>query len=193
MFTSLKIIAEKFQKAGYELFEVGGCVRDSLLGKESNDIDLTTDATPEMVQKLLQDIPGSVYNIGQEYGTIGIISDFTKVEITTYRDEVYPTDNRKPLVIFGKTLSKDLARRDFTINALARNPLTGEIIDLFGGLNDLKQRKIKLVGGTDRFSEDPLRMLRAIRFSVQLNFSLEIEIPNPERIKIIRSMAPGVG
>src|SRR3972149_1247635 len=126
----LERIAIKFRDAGFDLFEVGGHVRDSLLGRESKDIDLTTNARPEEIKRLLEGM-GTIYNMGERFGTIGLLCDYTQIEITTYRKEVYPADSRKPDVVFGDLLLEDLSRRDFTINAIARNPLTGEVIDPF--------------------------------------------------------------
>src|SRR3990167_2226379 len=185
MLNILTELALKFRCAGFELYEVGGRVRDYFLNVESHDIDLATNATPCQIKELLALLPGSIYTIGEKFGTIGYNRrDFT-AEITTYRDEVYLTNSRKPEVVFGKSLYNDLSRRDFTINAIARNPLTGEIVDPFNGREDLKNRIIRVVGGIERFDEDPLRMLRAIRFSLLHNFVLESEITHPERIQII--------
>ncbi len=186
----IRRIAEQFNRAGYELFEVGGHVRDSILGRESSDIDLTTNAIPEQTRQILeqfcQEIPASIYTVGVAYGTIGLAFESgLKVEVTTYRKEVYPTDSRKPNVTFGEDLQEDLARRDFTINAIARNPLTEEVIDPFNGRGDITRRVIRCVGSNDRFNEDPLRMMRAVRFACQLSFGLKIQINNPERLSII--------
>lgn len=184
MFT-LTRIANKFKNAGYELYEVGGTVRDDLLGRQSNDIDLATNARPDKTKELL-DTFGAVYTIGEAFGTIGLVTGGQHIEVTTYRKEVYPSDSRKPEVVFGDSLAEDLARRDFTINAMARNPLNGNIYDPFNGRLDLSERMIRAVGNsTKRFDEDPLRMLRAIRFACQLNFSLDIKIEHPERLRII--------
>ena len=199
-------IAKRFNAAGYELFEVGGHVRDSLLGVESYDIDLTTNARPEAIKSLINDL-GSVYDVGDKYGTVGLMMGKQQIEITTYRSEVYKTDSRKPTVTFGKSLVEDLARRDFTINAIARNPITGGVIDPFSGIADIKAKIIKCVGNDDeRFNEDPLRMMRAVRLACQLDFKIDVRVSNPERlaivsrerirdelIKIILSLKPGFG
>lgn len=178
-------IARKFNSAGYELFEVGGHVRDSLLGRESNDIDLTTNARPDVVKSLVKEF-GSVWDTGEKFGTVGLRIGEQIIEITTYRYEVYLSDSRKPKVSFGNSLIDDLSRRDFTINAIARNPLTGGIIDPFGGVNDIKARIIRCVGNDeDRFNEDPLRMMRAIRLACQLGFRMEVSVNHPERLKIV--------
>ncbi len=178
-------LATKFNEAGFDLYEVGGHVRDSLLGKESKDIDLTTNARPADIKRLIEGM-GTIYNMGEKFGTIGLLAEGVQVEITTYRKEVYTSDSRKPDVEFGDLLIDDLSRRDFTINAIARNPLTGDIIDPFNGQVDLEQKAIRCVGNEDeRFDEDPLRMLRAVRFACQLNFSLFVKINKPERLNIV--------
>jgi poly(A) polymerase len=178
-------IAEKFAESNYEAFVVGGHVRDELLGRASTDVDFATDALPQDTKRLLEQF-GNVYTVGEEYGTIGLIAGEYKIEVTTYRGEVYPSDSRKPNVAFGQYLRGDLERRDFTINALARDALVGGIIDYFGGLEDLKNKVIRCVGNdTGRFNEDPLRMMRAVRFACQLHFDLDVKIENPERLSII--------
>jgi len=180
----IKKLAEQFNKEGYQLYEVGGRIRDELLNRTSNDIDLATNALPSETRSILNNL-GKVYTVGEEFGTIGLNVDDLKIEITTYRKEVYPSDSRKPVVTFGTSLRDDLARRDFNINAMARNPLNNEIIDYFGGLNDIKSRVIRCVGSDDRLNEDPLRMMRAIRFACQLGFKLDIKIDTPQRLSII--------
>ncbi len=183
MFTLTKL-ASKFKREGYQLYEVGGTVRDALMGRESNDIDLTTNARPDEIKRLLNEF-GSIYTIGEEFGTIGLVVDGETYEVTTFRKEVYATDSRKPKVVFGDNLREDLARRDFTINAIARNVLTDKIIDPFNGRKHIQDRVIRVVGGNERFNEDPLRMLRAIRFACQLHFGLDVCIEHPERLAII--------
>lgn len=170
-------IIRKLEAAGFEAFVVGGCVRDMLLGIEPKDWDVATDARPEEIQKIFSD---SVYE--NEFGTVGIkIKDEDKtvdvVEITTYRIESKYTDKRHPDEIsFAKTLEEDLSRRDFTINAMAIR-LTAknyEIVDPFNGQEDMKKKVIRAVGkAEDRFNEDALRMMRAIRFAVQLEFKID--------------------
>ncbi len=181
----IKQIAEEFNRNGFQLYEVGGAVRDSLLKRQSKDIDLTTDACPEKIKEILNKF-GSIYTLGERFGTIGMKYNSSTIEITTFRKEDYSSESRKPAVTFGDNLEGDLTRRDFTINAIARNPITGETIDLFGGVNDLNNRVIRCVGNpTERFDEDPLRMLRAIRLACELNFMLDVKIDHPERIKIV--------
>jgi putative nucleotidyltransferase with HDIG domain len=176
-------IIKRLQVSGYEAYIVGGCVRDVLLGKEPKDWDITTNALPEQV---LVVFPEAKYeNI---FGTVllpirrPVVEGASKgeledvVEITTYRSEQGYSDRRHPDAIrFESELDKDLERRDFTINSLAVNPLEERgIVDLFGGQKDIKAKIIRAVGEpSDRFKEDALRMLRAIRFSVQLGFELE--------------------
>jgi len=171
-----------FKEAHYSLFEVGGHLRDELLGRESHDIDMATDALPDVTMRILNSAGFTrIYTVGIEYGTIGVHVGDQTIEITTFRGEVYPTASRKPQVTFGKLLLEDLSRRDFTINAMARDALTGEVFDPFGGRDDLKRRVIRCVGCDDcRFGEDPLRMLRAVRFACQLGFELKVVIEHPE-------------
>ena len=175
-----------FKKNKYELFEVGGSVRDELMGRKSEDIDLTSNARPEEIKRLLEESGmGSVFTVGKEFGTIGLNLKDIKIEITTYRDEVYASESRKPTVRFGKDLLKDLARRDFTINDIARNPLSGELIDPFNGERDIKEGVIRCVGDDSRLEEDPLRMLRAVRFACRLGFQMRLKMAHPERLQII--------
>jgi poly(A) polymerase len=178
-------IIKKFNKAGFDIYEVGGHVRDSYIGKESHDIDMTTNAKPDVIKSLLDGF-GSIYLVGEKFGTVGVINNGTTVEVTTYRKEVYPNGSRKPTVEFGDNLIEDLSRRDFTFNAIARDSITGKIVDPFNGIDDINHKIIKCVGNDDdRFNEDPLRMLRAIRFACQLDFSLHVKINHPERLKIV--------
>ena len=171
------ILADRFNKAGKELYLVGGSVRDRLLRRPSPDLDFATNATPSETEELLsQPWPEgtriSIYKIGEKFGTIGAVIDGQRVEITTYRGERYD-ETRKPEVEFLHSLEDDLARRDFTINAMAM-AVDGKIIDPFGGRSDLVGRYLRAVGNPeDRFGEDPLRMLRAIRFACQLGFEIE--------------------
>jgi len=172
-----QLLAERFEGAGKELFLVGGSVRDRLLRRPSPDLDFATDATPPETEEILrQPWPPTthvaIYKVGERFGTIGAVIDGKRVEITTYRGEVYQ-ETRKPEVEFIRSLEEDLARRDFTINAMAMAP-DGTIIDPFGGRSDLTGRYLRSVGSAEeRFREDPLRMLRAIRFACQLGFDIE--------------------
>jgi poly(A) polymerase/tRNA nucleotidyltransferase (CCA-adding enzyme) len=167
-------ILEKLSGAGYEGYIVGGCVRDFVAGKKPQDWDITTDAKPEEIQK---NFPDSFYE--NEFGTVGIKTDseddtLKVVEITTYRTESKYTDKRHPdKVMFASKLEDDLKRRDFTINALAMSA-DGEIVDLFGGRDDIEKKIIRTVGNAkERFGEDALRMMRAVRFAATLGFDIE--------------------
>ena len=214
MLEKLLELARLFRSEGYELYMVGGTVRDLLTRREgSPDVDLATNARPAEVKRLANlTQPVAVVSVGEQFGTIRLHyarpagaevapipapaveadsvrpertveapslaahpPDVDVIEITTYRSDVYSPDSRKPEVTFGDTLAEDLLRRDFTINAMARDPLTGEIVDLYGGREDLERGLIRAVGDQpeQRFDEDPLRMLRAARFAAQLDFAIE--------------------
>jgi tRNA nucleotidyltransferase (CCA-adding enzyme) len=164
-------IAGRLEQAGYETWYVGGALRDRLLGFPSgDDVDLATAADPETVQKLFR----RTVAVGVKFGTVGVL-DRKRVlhEVTTFRRDV-ATDGRRAVVEYGASLDEDLARRDFTINALAADLAAGRIEDPFGGRADLHRRLIRCVGAPqERFSEDGLRPLRAIRFSAVLDFRLE--------------------
>ena len=164
-----------FNNSDHQLYLVGGSVRDQLLGIDSNDLDFATSSRPEETRRLLELArPGTIFDIGQKFGTIGAVFEDFKVEITTFRSEWYLDDDRRPIVEFSNSLEADLSRRDFTINAMAENVLQGRLIDPHGGLRDLAARKIRAVGvAAERFREDPLRMLRAVRFASQLGFAIE--------------------
>lgn len=165
-------IINKLYENGFEAFAVGGCVRDSILNKTPGDWDMTTSALPENIISIFdKTIP-----TGMKHGTITIIIDKESFEVTTYRIDGDYKDNRRPdQVEFVTSIEEDLSRRDFTINAMAYNHKEG-LIDFFNGKEDLQNRIIKCVGDANtRFKEDALRMLRAIRFSAQLEFSIEEE------------------
>ncbi len=174
----IKTIANTLEKEGFEAFLVGGCVRDLLLNKKPKDWDITTDAHPEQILKLF---PDSYCN--NDYGTVGVKNEsvvdetLKVVEVTPYRTESAYTDARRPdKVYFGVSLSEDLKRRDFTVNAIAYNISQQKIVDEHNGLKDLKQRRISTVGrADDRFNEDALRMLRAIRLATELGFAIDSE------------------
>lgn len=158
--------------AGYEAWAVGGCVRDSVLGKEPHDWDMTTSALPAETMAVFADYP--VIETGLKHGTVTVLVDGEPLEITTYRVDGSYSDGRRPdSVSFTRSLEADMARRDFTINAMAAHPEKG-IVDCFGGLEDLQNGVIRCVGDPDRrFSEDALRILRAMRFSAVLGFPIE--------------------
>ena len=163
-------VLERINQAGFEVYFVGGCVRDTLLQRPLHDVDLATSAYPQEIKQIF---PQTI-DTGIEHGTVTVIYQKKAYEITTFRTESGYQDYRRPdKVEFVRSLKEDLKRRDFTINALAMNA-QGEIIDLFAGIADLQQRQIRAVGvAADRFHEDALRMLRAVRFQAQLNFTIE--------------------
>ena len=223
MLETIITLARVFAANGKQLYMVGGSVRDLLLRRETSpDVDLTTDARPEEIKRLVaQTHPLVLVTVGEQFGTVQVhyrraeaetapeapaeagnrtaegagvaaatgapmspdpvalvsshAPDVDVLEITTFRSERYDPSSRKPEVTFGDRLEDDLLRRDFTINAMARNPLTGEIIDPYGGRDDLDRQLIRAVGDDPehRFDEDPLRLLRAVRFAVQLGFVIE--------------------
>jgi poly(A) polymerase len=179
-------LGETFHEARHRLHLVGGVVRDLLLERAlPNDLDFATSAVPEQTRELgLAAGARSTYDIGEKFGTIGLVFPGAEgdedapvvVEVTTYRAEHYPDESRYPTVAFGASLADDLARRDFTINAMALDATTGELVDPFDGLLDLHQARLRAVGQPDeRFAEDPLRLLRAARFVAQLGFFIEHE------------------
>ncbi len=163
-------IIKKCEENGYEAYIVGGCVRDSILGIKPKDWDITTNALPSEIKEIFD----NTVDTGIEHGTVSIIKNKIAYEITTYRIDGTYTDCRRPdSVTFSSSLYEDLRRRDFTINAMAYSDKDG-IIDMFDGLKDLKDKKIRCVGNAlDRFNEDALRMLRAVRFSAQLDYEIE--------------------
>ncbi len=165
-------IIEVLARNGFEAYAVGGCVRDSLLNRTPEDWDITTSANPFEVKQLFH----RTVDTGIQHGTVTVLMDKEQFEVTTYRLDGEYEDNRHPKEVqFTSSLQEDLRRRDFTINAMAYNPDQG-IIDLFGGAEDLKQGLIRCVGSAkERFDEDALRILRAIRFSAQLDFKIEEE------------------
>lgn len=166
----VKQIIERLQAAGYEAYAVGGCVRDTLLNLSPKDWDITTSATPFQVKDLFE----RTIDTGIQHGTVTVMLGKEGYEVTTYRVDGEYEDNRHPKqVMFTNRLVDDLCRRDFTINAMAYNPSDG-LIDMFLGYQDLNDKVVRCVGSAnERFEEDALRILRAIRFSAQLNFSIE--------------------
>ena len=170
--------------AGYEAYAVGGCVRDSVLGRVPNDWDITTSAEPEEIKCLFN----RTIDTGIQHGTVTVMLDREGFEVTTYRIDGDYEDGRHPKeVTFTASLEEDLKRRDFTINAMAYNEKSG-IVDIFGGMQDIEQGIICCVGSAkERFTEDALRMLRAVRFSAQLGYRIEEETK-----QAIREMAPNL-
>ena len=163
-------IVQTLVDAGFEAWCVGGALRDALFGEEQSDFDVATSATPDRVRKLF---PRTV-PVGEQYGTIGVLDRNRQLhEVTTFRRDV-STDGRRAVVAFGVSLDDDLARRDFTINAIAYQPLTGDWRDPFGGTRDLAARVLRAVGtAEERFREDYLRVLRAIRFAARFGLAIE--------------------
>ncbi len=173
-----------FAEAGHQLYVVGGAVRDWLLGLSSaeDDIDLTTDARPPDVLKLIEPLATAVWRQGERFGTIGATVFGRDLEITTYRSELYDEDSRKPIVGFGDDLETDLSRRDFTINAMARSTVTGRLEDPYGGADDLRALMLRTPLSPEvSFADDPLRMLRAARFSARLGLEIDPSIVQAAR------------
>ena len=163
-----------FSAEGHELWTVGGALRDELLGRPGVDEDFATDALPDETERIAQGIGRLVATVGKRFGTIGVLIDGRWSEVTSFRGDSYAAGTRWPEISLGASIAEDLARRDFTMNALARNAATGETLDLFGGRNDIEQRVIRAVGDpATRFREDPLRILRGLRFASQLDFTVD--------------------
>ena len=161
----------RLEKAGYESYLVGGFVRDKIMGRASSDVDISTKARPEKIEEVFRDL--KIIDVGKKFGTIRVIGHGQEYEITTFRKDFSYKDKRRPgQVVFADNIESDLERRDFTINAMAlRN---GELIDPFGGQNDIKDKIIRAVGNPyERISEDYLRALRAVRFAANLGFDIE--------------------
>ncbi len=170
-------LGELFAAAGHELALVGGPVRDAFLGRQSGDIDLTTDAPPDRVQAIVTGWADHVWPIGIDFGTIGLRKGGSKFEITTYRSDSYDRTSRKPVVVYGQSLADDLARRDFTVNAMAARLPGHELVDPFGGLADLERKVLRTPGAPETsFTDDPLRIMRAARFTAQLGFTVTPEV-----------------
>ncbi|PWH06220.1 CCA tRNA nucleotidyltransferase [Brachybacterium endophyticum] len=179
-----------FEEAGQELAMVGGPVRDAVLGRSSADLDFTTSALPDQTEEILRRWTHgrAIWDMGREFGTLGATRDGVKVEITTYRTESYDPASRKPEVAFGDTLDGDLSRRDFTVNAMAVRLPSLEFVDPFDGLRDLAASLLRTpVAPEQSFDDDPLRMMRAVRFVSQLGFTIE-----PGTAEAIRSLAPRI-
>src|SRR6266508_1686322 len=207
-------LGERFTDAGHQLYLVGGTVRDALLERSSPDVDFTTDADPTRILEIVKagGWDDGVWLQGARFGTVGVRKGTLRLEITTFRSDVYHEDSRKPEVTFGRSVEEDLARRDFTVNAMAVRLPDGRFIDPFGGLTDLANRRLRTPSSpATSFEDDPLRMLRAARFVAQLELvptqeTVEaitervgrLEIVSRERIrdeleKLLRGRAPGKG
>ncbi|MEM9609025.1 MAG: CCA tRNA nucleotidyltransferase [Actinomycetota bacterium] len=179
-------LARRFRDAGHDLYLVGGVVRDLVLGRPSVDLDLTTDAHPDETKAILGGWADERWTQGERFGTIGCRKDGHDFEITTYRAEVYDPTSRKPMVEFGTTLDGDLVRRDFTINAMAIDPLEARLVDPHDGAGDLAARRLRTPGPPQvSFDDDPLRMLRAARFAARFDLTVE-----PDVLEAMRHQAP---
>lgn len=171
-----ELLADAFAQRGEELYLVGGAVRDALLGDRRDELDFATSALPDTTLDVIDSLHiGASYRVGEKFGTIGVRIPEKTIEITTYRSsERYEPGSRKPAVQFGSSLLQDLNRRDFTINAIAQDPRTGELIDPLDGVLDLNRHIVRAVGEpAERFREDPLRLLRGVRFATRLGFEIE--------------------
>ncbi len=184
-------LAEAFHAAGHKLYLVGGTVRDAIAGRPGGidsddfDIDLTTDALPEEIEQLARPLSSALWDQGRRFGTIGAILSGRRVEITTHRADAYEPNSRKPAVAFGDDITEDLARRDFTVNAMALEVSQLEMIDPFGGLDDLAAHRLRTpIEPETSFSDDPLRMMRAARFIA--GYDLE---PDEALLAAVRQMA----
>lgn len=182
-------VARAFADAGYDLHLVGGPVRDALMGRGVHDLDFTTDARPDAIEGVLRGLTKSTWDMGRDFGTIGAsvrVGDIEEtVEVTTYRADSYDPTSRKPTVSFGDSLVDDLVRRDFTVNAMALSVVSGAFEDPHGGLRDLDARVLRTPSAPEvSFSDDPLRMMRAARFTSQLGFT-----PAPEVVAAMTDMA----
>src|SRR5215207_3411188 len=185
-------LGEAFREAGHELYLVGGSVRDALLGRPNPYAhpDATTDAHPRRIRQLLKPVAEHLWTVGERFGTIVAKVDDYEIDVTTYRSDLYTEGSRHPEVRFGESLEEDLARRDFTINAVAADALTGEILDPFGGRKDLEAGVIRPVGDPlDRMRDDPLRMLRAVRFQATLSTPEKPFAMTPDLEEAIRNNA----
>ncbi len=170
-------LGELFVTAGHELALVGGPVRDAFLGRASTDFDLTTDALPARILDLVTGWADQIWTVGIQFGTVGLRKGRDHFEITTYRSDSYDRLSRKPVVSYGQSLSGDLARRDFTVNAMAARLPGYQLVDPFDGVSDLRNRALRTPGTPqDSFRDDPLRIMRAARFTAQLGFAVAPEV-----------------
>ena len=173
----IRNLGEMFSQAGHELYLVGGSVRDALLGRSHDDFDFATSASPEQTLSIIRGFADNIWQVGIAFGTIGFSKAQCKLEITTFRQETYLEDSRHPLVSFEATIETDLSRRDFSINAMAVKIPEGTFVDPFNGISDLAAGKLSTpMSAEQSFTDDPLRMLRAVRFVGSLEVRLDEEI-----------------
>jgi poly(A) polymerase len=181
-------LASAFAAAGHELALVGGPVRDAFLGRTVSDLDFTTSARPDDILRIVKPLSETQWDIGRDFGTIGALVRGEPVEITTYRADAYDGETRKPVVAFGDSLEGDLARRDFAVNAMALRLPERVLVDPSGGMEDLLAGRLRTPGRpTVSFGDDPLRMMRAARFTSQLGFTA-----TPETIAAMTELAPRI-
>jgi len=185
-------LGERFTTARHELALVGGPVRDAFLGRTPPDLDFATSASPDETEAILRSWGTATWDVGREFGTIGAVrrenGSETTVEVTTYRADAYDGVTRKPVVAFGESLEEDLVRRDFTVNAMALRLPSLEFVDPHGGLPDLGTKQLRTPSPPEvSFGDDPLRMMRAVRFVAQLGLA-----PAPEVLEAMRAMAPTI-
>lgn len=174
---TVSTLTAAFVEAGCELALVGGPVRDAFLGRELTDLDFATNAKPDEILRIVTPISSTTWDIGRDFGTIGALIAGERVEITTYRSDEYDRETRKPLVAFGTTIEDDLRRRDFTVNAMALVLPELTLVDPSGGFDDLVEHRLVTPGTPEQsFADDPLRMMRAARFTAQLGFQLAPEV-----------------
>jgi len=174
---TVDVLARAFAAAGHELALVGGPVRDAFLGRPVTDLDFTTDAHPDAVLAIVEPLASNTWDVGRQFGTIAAMVRGEQVEITTYRSDVYDGETRKPEVTFGDTIEADLLRRDFTVNAMALRLPQRELVDVHGGVEDLlAQRLATPQAARVSFRDDPLRMMRAARFTAQLGFTVSDDV-----------------
>ena len=186
-------LGRRFAAAGHELYLVGGSVRDVVLGRDAPDLDFATSAYPHETTRVLRGWADRTYLMGVRFGTVGATKGGERVEVTTFRQEIYAEEHRKPAVTFGKDIETDLSRRDFTINAMAVKLPEGTFVDPFGGVRDLRERTLDTpLDPATAFSDDPLRMLRAARFVSQLEVEPSARVTASiasmrERLEIVSS------
>ncbi|MGB9602837.1 MAG: CCA tRNA nucleotidyltransferase, partial [Limisphaerales bacterium] len=180
-------IVNRLKQAGFTAYWVGGCVRDMLLGKQPHDYDIATNATPDLVEQLFE----KTIPVGKQFGVMLVVVDGDSFQVATFRSETDYKDGRHPQRVAFCDPAEDARRRDFTINGLFYDPLKNEVIDYVNGKMDIERRLIRAIGCPDeRFNEDYLRMLRAVRFAAQLGFEIEAATfaaiqKNAEKIKLI--------